>query len=348
MAAMNALKVLAVLALMAGLHPLLAFALLGIGAAAYAPAKYGLVTELAGEHQLVAANGWLEVTVVAAVLLGAALGGALVSPALLQGLAPRLLDGLGLAGTAPLQVSAALVLALHGVAAWLNVGLPDSGARYARCAWHPGALTRELAGAQRALWRDADGGLSLAVTTLFWGVSAVMQFAVIRWAGEELGLSLSQAAMLQAAVALGVVGGAALAGRRVALAAARRVLPVGVVLGLLLPLAAPLHSVWLALPLMLAVGVAGGYLVVPMNALLQHRGAALLTAGRSIAVQNFNENGCVLLMMAAYAAAGAAGAPIVPLMGGLGLAVAGFMALAVRHSRRMDAAGPVDVAAQRA
>ncbi|OYU93848.1 MAG: lysophospholipid transporter LplT, partial [Burkholderiales bacterium PBB5] len=131
------------------------------------------------------------------------------------------------------------------------------------------------------------------------------------------------------------VSGATAAGRRVALAAAPRVLPVGVALGLLLPLCAPLHSVWLALPLLVAVGAAGGFLVVPMNALLQHRGATLLSAGQSIAVQNLNENASVLVALAGYTALTAAAVPVVPLMAGLGLLVAAVMALLVRRSRHL-------------
>ena len=335
MAWMNGLKMLAVAGLMAGAQPLAAFVLLGVGAAAYAPAKYGLLTELTPPALLVRANAWLEVTVVGAVLLGTVLGGALVCAPVREQLAPWLLTAVGLAGAPPAVAGMAVVLAIHAAAALLNLGLPDSGARYARAAWHPALLCRALWRANAALWRDGPGGLSLAVTTVFWGVGALMQFAVLRWAVEVLGLSLSQAAYLQAAVAVGVVIGASAAGRRVALAAAPRVLPVGVALGLLLPLCAPLHSVWLALPLLVAVGAAGGFLVVPMNALLQHRGASLLSAGQSIAVQNLNENASVLVALAAYTALTAAAVPVVPLMAGLGLLVATVMALLVRRARRL-------------
>jgi LPLT family lysophospholipid transporter-like MFS transporter len=333
MAWMNGLKMLAVLALMAGLPPLLAFGVLGVAAAAYAPAKYGLLTELVPPALLVRANAWLEVTVVGAVLLGTVLGGLLVCAPVREHWGPWLLAAVGLAGAPPALAAMATVLLLHSLAGLLNLGLPDSGARYPATRWHLPTLSRELLQANRALWRDAQGGLSLAVTTVFWGVGALMQFAVLRWAVEVLALSLSQAACLQAAVAVGVVLGAALAGRRVALAAAPRVLPVGVALGLLLPLCAALHSVLLALPLLVAVGAAGGYLVVPMNALLQHRGARLLSAGRSIAVQNLNENASVLLALGAYTGLTALAVPVVPLMAGLGLLVAAVMALLLVRAR---------------
>ena len=338
MAWMNGLKMAAVLGLMAGLHPLLAFAVLGVGAASYAPAKYGLLTELVPPALLVRANAWLEVTVVGAVLLGTVLGGALVCAPMREHAGPALLAAIGLAGAPPALAGMVVVLLIHASAGLLNLGLPDSGARYPAARWHLPTLSRELLQANAALWRDAQGGLSLAVTTVFWGVGALMQFAVLRWAVEVLGLSLSQAAYLQAAVAVGVVLGASAAGRRVTLAAAPRVLPVGVALGLLLPLCAPLASVWLALPLLVAVGAAGGFLVVPMNALLQHRGATLLSAGRSIAVQNLNENASVLVALAVYTGLTAIAVPVVPLMAGLGLAVAAVMALLVRQARALTPA----------
>ncbi len=331
MMAMNALKVVGVAALLAGLNPLAAFGIIGVGAAAYAPAKYGLVTEMVPPRQLVAANGWIEVSTVCAILLGAVLGGLLVSPWMAGwagAFAQRHWPGQG-----ALQVAAALLLVAYALAALLNLGIPGSGARYRRAHRAPLALWRAFWRAQRRLWADADGGLSMAVTTLFWGVAAVLQFAVLRWAGESLGLPLDQAAYLQAVVAVGIVGGAALAARHVALATAVRVLPLGVLMGALVPLVSAVHSWPVALPLLAAVGALGGALVVPLNALLQHRGHVLLSAGRSIAVQNFNENLSVLVMLAVYAALLKAGVDIRSLMAGLGLMVAAVVGALVWRER---------------
>lgn len=317
MMAMNALKVVGVAWLLGGGHPLVAFGIIGIGAAAYAPAKYGLVTELVPPQRLVAANGWIEVSTVCAVLLGFVLGGALVGPQ-----APPLMSG------------AALLLGGYALAALLNLGIPDSGVRYRRHHRAPRALLRGFGRAQARLWRDRDGALSMGVTTLFWGSAAVLQFAVLHWASTRLALTLDRAAYLQGLVALGIVAGAAVAGRCVALAHAPRVLPLGVLMGLLVPAVAWLQDWRLALPVLAGVGFLGGVLVVPLNALLQHRGHELLSAGRSIAVQNFNENLSVLLMLGAYAALLAHGWDIRWLMALLGLAVALVTAaLAWRHAR---------------
>jgi hypothetical protein len=265
----------------------------------------------------VLANGWLEVSIVGAALLGTVLGGLLVAPWLgLPSFASHGLDG-----------ALCLLGGGYALAALLQLAVPDSGARYADASLRPGPLWREFWRANRRLWRDAEGGLSLAVTTLFWGVGATLQLAVLRWAELRLGLPLEQAAYLQAAVALGVVAGAALAGRWVPLARARRVLPLGLALGGLILLLAWVQDLALALPLLALTGAVGGLLVVPMNALLQHRGHQLLSAGRSIAVQGFNENLSVLAMLGLYAGALALELPLLPLMSGFGLAIALAMAL---------------------
>ncbi len=316
MALMNGVKVIGVVALIAGLNPLLCFAVVGLGAAAYAPAKYGLVTEMVAPARLVAANAWLEVSIVCAVLLGTMLGGLLVSD-----LVPTL------------AAAFAALLGLYALAALLNIGIPASGVVYPPQRRGLPALFSDFRQANATLWRDRIGGLSLAITTVFWGAGATLLFAVLRWAQDVVGLSLEHAAYLQAVVAVGVVAGAALAGRLVALPRARRVLPAGVALGLLVPVIAGATSVPLAVPWLAAVGLVGGVLVVPMNALLQHRGHRLLSAGRSIAVQGINENLSVLAMLAVYAALLRAGLGIQPLMALFGVSIAVLVALLMLRPR---------------
>jgi MFS family permease len=340
MAWMNGVKVAGAVLLLSGVHPVAGFALVGLGAAAYAPAKYGLVTEIVPAARLVAANGWIEVSVVCAALLGTVLGGALVSPWLTGSPVATSCSSLmsmisgGVVHSAYVG-SLVLVLALYFLAGGLNLGIPDSGARYAPGRRDIPGLFREFLGANHRLWRDRDGGLSLAVTTVFWGVGATLQFAVLKWATDVLRLPLERAAYLQAAVAVGVIGGAWAAGRFVPLSSARRMLPLGIALGLAMPVIASVESVGLAVPLLALVGALGGLMVVPLNALLQHRGCTVLTAGRSIAVQGFNENASVLAMLGVYGALLALDVPIVPLLWGFGLLIAATMAgLTWRASRQ--------------
>ena len=320
MLAANGLKALACALMALAIDPLLAFALAGVGAAAYSPAKYGLVTELSPPEQLVHANGWLEVTTVGAIILGTALGGWLVGPWLLADGARYM--GHALPVDSPLGAAILLVLALYALAAPLNLLIPSSGARPHAMQPSFSALLTRFAHAQRTLWRDAQGGLSLGVTTLFWGAGATLQFVVLVWAQHNLGLSLSHAAYLQGVVAIGIGVGALAAGRWVRLHQAPRVLPLGVLMGACVPLLTLVHSVGVAAPLLAAVGALAGFFVVPMNALLQHRGQQLLGAGESIAVQNFNENLSVLAMLGAYAALQMTGWPLHRTVFALGSVVA--------------------------
>ena len=320
MLAANGLKALACALMALAIDPLLAFALAGVGAAAYSPAKYGLVTELSPPEQLVHANGWLEVTTVGAIILGTALGGWLVGRWLLAHGARYMGDALPV--DSPLGAAILLVLALYALAAALNLLIPSSGARPHAMQPSFSALLTRFAQAQRTLWRDAQGGLSLGVTTLFWGAGATLQFVVLAWAQDNLSLSLSHAAYLQGVVAIGIGVGALAAGRWVRLHQAPRVLPLGVLMGACVPLLTLVHSVGVAAPLLAAVGALAGFFVVPMNALLQHRGQQLLGAGESIAVQNFNENLSVLAMLGAYAALQMTGWPLHRTVFALGSVVA--------------------------
>jgi MFS family permease len=312
-----------------GLHPVVAFALVGLAASAYAPAKYGLVTETVSPQQLVQANAWLEVSVVLAVILGTASGGVLIgihhwqSMVTLNALLCSLLS-------IPVQTELAsallLVILIYGLAAALNWGIPHSHAVYPQHSIHPVAMCQDFWRSNLLLWRDPIGRISLSVTTLFWGVGAVIQFAVLLWAQQTLHIPLEQGAFLQAIVAVGVIAGAGVAGYTFRLESASKVLPLGIVLGLLLPAIALTHSLSLAIPLMIIIGLIGGVLMVPMNAMLQHRGFELLTAGRSIAVQGFNENASVLVMLGIYSALLALQMPLVWVMSLLGVALALGMA----------------------
>ena len=303
MACMNALKVVGVAFIFTSFHPMLAFAIAGMAASAYAPAKYGLVTETVPAEQLVKANGWLEVTVVMAVILGTACGGLLVASksfAWMSMLNQSFLELFGLSLETHYAGPLLSLIVIYSIAGLLNLGIPNLHIRYVQESMRPLALFKNFIQSNRILWQDPVGKLSLAVTTLFWGIGAVVQFAVLLWAKEALDMPLEQASLLQAVVAFGVIFGAGAAGHYVALQNAYKVLPLGLWLGLSLPALAFSTSLWIAIPLMLITGFAGGMLMVPMNAMLQNRGYTLLTAGRSIAVQGFNENASVMVMLGVY------------------------------------------------
>jgi LPLT family lysophospholipid transporter-like MFS transporter len=330
MAWMNGVKILGVAALLLGFNPLVAFAIAGLGATAYAPAKYGLITEIVAPNLLVRANGWLETSVVCAALLGAVLGGVLINDSVIA-ILNDLLRVDSLVGMSPLHTSLLVLLLIYGAASLLNLGIPHSGARYPASPIHPFLLVKDFWRANRLLWQDAQGGLSLAVTTIFWGLGATLQFIILKWSADVLFLPLEQSAYLQTAVAVGVVVGAGIAGRWIPLRHAKRVLPAGVLMGLLIAVIAHVQAVTAALLFLALIGVVGGILVVPLNALLQHRGYVLLSAGRSVAVQGFNENLSVLCMLGVYAALVSADVSIVPLLTLFGLFTAAAMGLLIHR-----------------
>ena len=312
----NTIKVLGCITMLAGAHPLVAYGIVGFGAAAYSPAKYGILTELLPPDRLVAANGWIEGTTVGSIILGTVLGGALISPHIA---APILRHHIPTVNT-PAEAAMLVIMVIYVLAALFNLRIPDTGARYPRQEHGPIRLVTDFADCFVVLWRDKLGQISLAVTTLFWGAGATLQFIVLKWAEVSLGMSLSEAAILQAVVAVGVAGGAIFAASRVPLKKSLSVLPVGIMMGIAVMLMAfytrhlfPAH--WgvyfgrmhvpgyliFAYIFLMIVGGLSGFFVVPMNALLQHRGHVLLSAGHSIAVQNFNENLSVLVMLCLYA-----------------------------------------------
>ena len=294
----NTVKFAGCLVMLAGLHPLLAYAIVGVGAAMYSPAKYGILTELLPPDRLVVANSWVEGTTVAAIVLGAIIGGALINPLLAEGILVKLgLDGQLIAP----KFAIVFITGLYLAAALANLFIPRLPIDHKLPNTSPRFILHDFGHSFVLLWRDPLGQVSLAVTTLFWGVGATLRLLIIAWAALNLNYELDQATQLTAATALGIAIGSVLAGRFVSLQRAVSVLPAGIALGFV-----PIGLIWVeslfpALLLLLLAGMLAGYFVVPMNALLQHRGHLLMGAGHSIAQQNFNENISILVLTGAYA-----------------------------------------------
>ena len=280
---------------------LLAYGVVGLGAAGYSPAKYGILTEYLPHQKLVVANGWIEGLTVASIILGTVLGGVLVDPVVSARLLafdlPRIDTGIDSGPEAAILV----IVAFYAIAAIFNLYIPRTGVDHRAPSRNPLFLIHEFAHCMRLLWRDKLGQISLATTTLFWGVGATLQFIVIKWAETALGYTLSQATLLQGICAAGIAAGAIIAARFIPLNRAVNVVPVGIVMGLIVIAMIFARSVAVAIPLMVLIGALAGFFVVPMNALLQHRGHILMGAGHSIAVQNFNENLSILVMLGLYA-----------------------------------------------
>jgi hypothetical protein len=329
----NLVKVVGCAMMFWSVHPLAAYAVVGFGAAAYSPAKYGILTELLPAEKLVAANGWIEGTTVGSIILGTALGGALIGPGLSGWLLSFEIPGLKTGIDSPAEAAIVVIAVVYAIAAAFNLYVPDTGAHYPHQERNPLRLVQDFGQCLTKLWGDSLGQISLAVTTLFWGAGATLQFIILKWAEVQLGLALSSAAQLQGVVAIGIAFGAVFAARFVSLRGSLSVLRVGIAMGLLVPLMTLITSLPWAYPLLVLVGGLAGFFVVPMNALLQHRGHLLMSAGHSIAVQNFNENLSVLLMLGLYALLIQADLSVNIVIWLFGLFIAGAMTLVLKRHR---------------
>ena len=346
----NTVKFIGCVAMLVGSHPLFSYAIVGLGAAAYSPAKYGILTELLPPEKLVAANGWIEGLTVTSIILGTVLGGVLISNSVSSDLLgfdmPLITTGID----TPAESAILIIMLIYVAAALINLRIPDTGARYVSQKTNPIELIKDFSICFKTLWNDRLGQISLAVTTLFWGAGATLQFIVIKWAQVALHMNLSEGAILQAISAVGVAGGAVWAAWRVPLSKSLQVLPYGIAMGVVVCIMAIYHIEMLPgtvlaqignfkitlnlIPpyfLLILVGWFAGYFVVPMNALLQHRGHVLMSAGHSIAVQNFNENISVLMMLLIYALLIWLDIPITYVIIGFGVFVGLVMWLVMRR-----------------
>ncbi|WP_373991564.1 lysophospholipid transporter LplT [Duganella sp. BuS-21] len=296
----NLIKVGGCLLIFAHVHPLMAYAIVGFGAAVYSPAKYGILTELLPAEKLVAANGWVEGLTVLSIIFGTVMGGALVGgrvSGFLLGFDMPVIDT-GI--ETPTQAALCVVVGIYMLAALFNTRIPDTGCVYGHQERNPIRLISDFANCFGMLWKDKLGQISLGVTTLFWGAAQTLQFIVLEWANRTLKLSYEQSTSLVGVVAIGVAVGAIISARCITLRKSLSVIPVGIAMGVIVMLMPLVQSLTLAYPLLILVGLLGGFFLVPMNALLQHRGHVLMSAGHSIAVQNFNENLSILTMLAVY------------------------------------------------
>ncbi|MDC6486668.1 lysophospholipid transporter LplT [Methylophilaceae bacterium] len=276
----NGIKLIGSLAMLAGIPPLYAYGIVGIGAASYSPAKYGILTELLPSKELVAANGWVEGLTVAAIIFGAIIGGIF-------------------ANFSP-QIAIIIISFLYLAAAICNRYIPFVPIDHKLNTKNPMYLLKDFYISLKKLWVDPLGQLSLVITTLFWGAGATLRLVVIAWAAFALSFGLDKATLLTAMVALGVAIGSVIAARFIKMKDAVKILLVGFFMGILVCVMVFLNTWQAAAINLLLIGIFSGILIVPMNALLQFRGHKLIGAGHSIAVQNFSENLGILILSGAY------------------------------------------------
>jgi len=340
----NSIKVVGCLMMLFGGHPLMSYAVVGLGAAAYSPAKYGILTELLPPSQLVKANGWIEGLTILSIIMGVLLGGQLVGPMIAPHLLAIDLPLVDTGITAPADAAIAFIVFLYVVAAIFNLYIPRTEAPLQPLSFSPQELVRDFGLCNARLWNDKLGQISLATTTLFWGVSGNLRVIVFSWAALALGYSTTQASGLVGVVAIGTAAGAVAASVYMRLDKATSVIPLGIAMGVLLIGLNFISNAWVAAPFLVLLGAIGGYLVVPMNALLQHRGHNLMGAGRSIAVQNFNEQACILALGAFYTGMTRLGLSAFSAITVFGLGVAATMWVIRRWHERNTTEHPEELA----
>lgn len=302
----NGLKLAGAAGICLGVNPFVGYTLVGIGAAAYSPAKYGILGELTTGDKLVKANGLMEASTIAAILLGSVAGGVL----------------------ADWHVIAALVacaLAYAGAVA-ANLFIPKLVAARPGQSWRLSAMTRSFFSACVVLWRNGETRFSLVGTGLFWGAGVTLRFLLVLWVPVALGITDNATpTYLNAMVAVGIVVGAGAAAKLVTLETVSRCMPAGILIGVVVAIFSLQHALLPAYALLLLIGMLGGFFVVPLNALLQERGKKSVGAGNAIAVQNLGENSAMLLILGLYSLAVLVGVPAVA----IGISFGVLFALAI-------------------
>ncbi|HMS26984.1 MAG TPA: lysophospholipid transporter LplT [Burkholderiaceae bacterium] len=326
----NFIKVVGCLLMLFGGHPLMAYAIVGLGAAAYSPAKYGILTELLPASLLVKANGWIEGLTVASIILGILLGGILIGSHASNHLLSFDFPFLQTSVDTPAEAAIAVMILIYAIAAWFNTRIPTTGAQLIPVPPNKLALLPDFWTCNMKLWKDKLGQISLSTTTLFWGVLGNLRVIVFAWAAVALGYTTSQASTLVGVIVIGTAIGAVAASMTMTLDRATKLIPLGIIMGVLMLGLNFITHISIAIPFLILLGGLAGYLVVPMNALLQHRGHNLMGAGRSIAVQNFNEQACILGLGLLYALGTRLGMTAFGAIASFGILIAGVMWLIKR------------------
>lgn len=304
----NGLKLAGALVICFGLNPFLGYTLVGIGAAAYSPAKYGILGEITSGDKLVKANGLMEASTIAAILVGSVAGGLLADWHIVAALA--------------------VCAVVYGAAVVANLYIPRLPVAHKVASWHPRVMGSIFFNACVVLWRDGQTRFSLIGTSLFWGAGVTLRFLLVLWVPVALGISDNATpTMLNAMVAIGIVVGAGAAARFVTLETVKRCMPAGILIGIAVAFFAVQTSMLNAYGVLLVIGVLGGFFVVPLNALLQERGKRSVGAGNAIAVQNLGENTAMLLMLGLYSLVVKLGVPVIGV--GIGFGVVFGLAITV-------------------
>ncbi|OTA17987.1 2-acyl-glycerophospho-ethanolamine acyltransferase [Xenorhabdus vietnamensis] len=296
----NGIKLLGAISICIDINPFLGYTLVGIGAAAYSPAKYGILGELTDGGRLVKANGMMEASTIAAILVGSVAGGFL--------------------SDVNLVLALGLCALLYSVAVVSNFYIPHLAVAREGKGWNPKKMLVDFMAVCASLWRNQETRFSLVGTSLFWGAGITLRFLLVAWVPIVLGIDGNTTpTLMNAVVAIGIIVGAGLAARFITLKTVRRCMPAGILIGFMVIFFATQQSIIFSYLILIVLGVFGGLFVVPLNALLQEHGKHAMGAGKAVAVQNLGENSAMLVMLGLYSISIMFGAPVVAVGIGFGV-----------------------------
>lgn len=296
----NGLKLLGAIAICMGFEPFIGYVLVGLGAASYSPAKYGILGELTSGDKLVKANGLIEASTIAAILMGSLAGGFV----------------------ADLSVLGSLIMCgvIYAAAVFANMYVPKLQPALSGAKWHVRGMVSNFVNACKQLWQNKQARVTLIGTGLFWGAGVTLRFLLIAWVPVSLGITDNKTpTILNAIVAVGIVMGAGIAGKVINLKNVTRCIPAGILMGLAVTGFVLQANMIMTYLLLVTIGALGGFFLVPLNALLQDLGKQSVGAGNAIAVQNIAENSSMLIMLGMYTAVVALGIPTLWIGAGFGL-----------------------------
>jgi LPLT family lysophospholipid transporter-like MFS transporter len=284
----NVLKGAGATLLILGVEPLAAYALVGMGAAVYGPAKYGILPELVGHDGLVRANSWIEGSTIVAIVLGTLVGS-------------RVADY-----SVPLALGGVIVCYVASGAA--TIWLP----RLAPAQHDAQAGLGNFVARMRTLFVAARARFAMLGNSLFWASAAVLRLLLIAWAPVMLATQdVSDVGDLTLPLALGIVLGALIVPHFIPIERLRRARLAAYAMGVCILIFSLADTVWPARAVLVAIGVCGGMFLVPINAALQDIGHRTIGSGRAVAVQSFFENVAMLTAVLIYTASAGAGAEVV-------------------------------------
>ena len=263
--------------LLINIEPLIAYCLVGAGAAIYSPAKYGILPELTDHDALVKANSWIEGSTILAILLGMVVG----------------------AKVADYSIQWALIgtIILYLISALVSLLLPRKISKDKES----GSKVMLFYQQAQQFFNTTRSRFAILGASLFWATAATVRVIIIAWAPLVLMTqNASDIAELTLFLALGIIVGSALVPHMIPLEFLSRARIPAYLMAIFIIALSFTDTVWTARAALFAIGIAGGMFIVPINAALQELGQESIGSGSAVALQGFFQNVAMLIAVGSY------------------------------------------------